>query len=75
MSAVEQAAASTKRRGSQTQLRSDQDIISEPEGLMEQIDQEFEYFSFSPPPSTRRIILANADALCFATVMSQSSRP
>jgi hypothetical protein len=48
MSAVEQAAASTKRRGSQTQLRSDQDIISEPEGLMEQIDQEFEYFSFSP---------------------------
>lgn len=43
MSAVEQAAASTKRRGSQTQLRSDQDIISEPEGLVEQIDQEFDH--------------------------------
>lgn len=61
MSAVEQAAASTKRRGSQTQLRSDQDIISEPEGLVEQIDQEFEYFPFPPlVPSARRIILANA---------------
>jgi hypothetical protein len=70
MSAVEQAAASTKRRGSQTQLRSDQGIISEPEGLVEQIDQEFEYFPFPPlVPSARRIILANT-ALCFVTVMS-----